>query len=688
MARARRTHCGPRLIFGVEAKMCGISGFLDLENRNSVSEIRNIAMRMADTLRHRGPNDSGVWADAEAGVALSMRRLAILDLSPAGHQPMQSSNGRYVLVFNGEIYNYEDLRSELSKEGRAGSFRGCSDTEVMLAAFEAWGVEQSVARFNGMFAFAVWNRRDRILILGRDRFGEKPLYYSRIGRRLIFGSELKALRAHPGFSGEVDPSSVALFLRYSCVPAPYSIYRNTYKLPPATLLKVSADDFFSEPRPYWSLREVVDDSVSDRLNCSEEEATEQLDCLLRDAVRTRMRSDVPLGAFLSGGIDSSVVVSLMQAQSGARVKTFTIGNHDEELDEAKEAAAVAQHLGTEHMELYVTSAEALAVIPALPQIYDEPFADSSQIPTILVSQLARQHVTVGLSGDGGDELFGGYTRHAWGTASRRLHNLPLFFRKFGAATIRAVPPDGWDSLFQTFKPVTPARWRQRMPGYKLHKLASILESRDVYSLHEKLTSHWLNMQEILPGASGNAALPSCDGHQRLPHIAEDMMFMDAMRYLPDDILVKLDRATMAVSLEGRVPLLDHRVAEFAWRLPLKMRIRERQGKWILRQVLYRYVPRELVDRPKSGFGIPLAAWLRGPLRSWAESLFDENRLRRDGYFNPASIRKIWKEHLSGRMNWEYHLWDVLMFQAWLDENSSKSDAASASVHADAAMGSA
>lgn len=663
--------------------MCGISGFLDPESGNPVSELRNIAMRMADTLRHRGPNDEGAWADVDAGIALSMRRLAILDLSPAGRQPMESASGRYVLVYNGEIYNYEDLRGEL-----ACSFRGGSDTEVMLAAFEQWGVEPSVVRFNGMFAFAVWDRCERSLILGRDRFGEKPLYYFRRGRQFIFGSELKALRAHPDFSDGIDPSAVALFLRYSCVPAPYSIYRNTYKLPPATLLKVSADDFALEPRPYWSLREVVEESASGRLQCSGEEAVDQLDYLLRDAVRIRMRSDVPLGAFLSGGIDSSVVMSLMQAQSGTRVKTFTIGNHDEELDEAKEAAGVAQHLGTEHTELYVTTAEAMAVIPSLPRIYDEPFADSSQIPTTLVSQLARQHVTVALSGDGGDELFGGYTRHAWGTASRRLHNLPLFARKFGAAGIRAVSPDGWDSFFRASMPMIPARWQQRMPGYKLHKLAAVLESRDVHTLYEKLTSHWLDTEKILPGVAEAASLPTRDEHQPLPHIAEDMMYMDAMRYLPDDILVKLDRATMAVSLEGRVPLLDHRVAEFAWRLPLDMRIHERQGKWILRQVLYKYVPRALVDRPKSGFGIPLAAWLRGSLRGWAESLLDEKRLRQDGYFNYAPIVKMWTEHLSGKMNWEYHLWDVLMFQAWLNETSRKSDAASAGVHADSALGSA
>lgn len=646
--------------------MCGISGFLDLGHGNLASELRSVAARMSDRLRHRGPDDAGVWVDAEAGIALSMRRLSILDLTAAGHQPMESASGRYIIVFNGEIYNYEDLRDELSKGDSACSFRGSSDTEVMLAAFEKWGVEQSARRFNGMFAFAVWDRYDRSLTLGRDRVGEKPLYYYRASSHFIFGSELKALLAHPCFSGEVDPSAVALFLRHSCIPAPYSIYRNTSKLPPATLLRISARDFESSPLPYWSMREVVDQGVSDPFKGGENEAVEQLDCILRDAVRIRMRSDVPLGAFLSGGIDSSTVVSLMQAQSRERVKTFSIGNHDSELDEAKEASQVARHLGTDHTELYVTSEDAMALIPSLPGIYDEPFADCSQIPTILVSQLAREHVTVSLSGDGGDELFGGYTRHVWAdTLGRPLARLPLILKKIGAAAIRKLPPDRWDSIFQLCKPIIPASQRQRMPGYKLHKLASILVSQDVHSLYERLASRWLDPETIL---SGPAVCLSANHQPRLRHVAEEMMYLDAVGYLPDDILVKLDRATMAVGLEGRVPLLDPRVAEFAWKLPLHMKIRQRQGKWILRQLLYRYVPRPMVDRPKSGFGIPLATWLRGPLRDWAEALLNENRLRQDGYFNSAPILKIWREHLSGKMNWEYHLWNVLMFQAWLDES--------------------
>ena len=646
--------------------MCGISGFLHLRHSYPAEELRNIAMRMADTLRHRGPNDFGVWADAEAGIALSMRRLAILDLSAAGHQPMESANGRYIIVFNGEIYNYEDLRNQLSKGEPAYTFRGNSDTEVMLAAFERWGVEPSVERFNGMFAFAVWDRADRSLTLGRDRFGEKPLYYSRNGSHFIFGSELKALRAYPHFRGEVDVSAIALFLRHSCVPAPHSIYTNTNKLPPAALLKISARNFTTKPKPYWSLNEMINHTSAAPFEGGESEAVEQLDWLLRDSVRMRMRSDVPLGAFLSGGIDSSTVVSLMQAQSRNSVRTFSIGNHDKELDEAKEASTVARHLGTEHHELYVTSEEAMAVIPSLPQIYDEPFADASQIPTVLVSRLAGQYVAVSLSGDAGDELFGGYTRHDLGDMlSRRLDDVPLFLRKLWAAGLRTLPPERWDVLFRACRPAIPARWRQRMPGYKLHKLASVLEIQDSHTLYQRLSSHWLDITKILPGVSEP---PAPFDHQSFRRPAEEMMYLDTLTYLPDDILVKLDRATMAFSLEGRVPFLDHRIAEFAWRLPLNMRIRQRQGKWILRQIVYRYVPRELVDRPKSGFGIPLATWLRGPLRDWAESLLDENRLRQDGYLGYAPVHKIWREHLSGRANWEYHLWDVLMFQAWLDES--------------------
>ena len=649
--------------------MCGIAGLLESNSVFSAEDLRCTVSRMADALRHRGPDDSGTWADAAAGIALGMRRLAILDLSPAGHQPMKSFSGRYSLVFNGEIYNGEDLRKDLLAEFGQISFLGHSDTEVMLAAFERWGVLDSVRRFNGMFAFALWDRRKRTLTLGRDRFGEKPLYYCVTGDRFLFGSELKALRAHPQFTGEIDRGAVALYLRHNCIPAPYSIYSNTRKLPAASLLTVSADNFTGTMQQYWSLREVAEMGAANPLQCSEEDAVEMLDRLLRDAVKIRMYSDVPLGAFLSGGIDSSTVVALMQAQSSVPVKTFSISSRDEGYDEGTEAARVARHLQTDHTGLCATSAEAMDVIPSLAQIYDEPFADSSQIPTLLVARLARQSVTVSLSGDGGDEIFGGYNRHTWGGALwRQFEPFPLALRKLSAATMMALSPDSWDTLFRTLAPILPRAMRQRTPGYKLHKLAGVMGSQDVYAMYYRLTSHWDQPTHIVNDSVEPRTLLTNTDRVNVETAAEQMMYLDSMTYLPDDILVKLDRATMAVGLEGRVPILDHRLAEFAWKLPLSLRVRGREGKWILRQLLHRYVPRELVERPKSGFGIPIDSWLRGPLRDWAEDLLNEDRIRREGFFNPKPIRRIWQEHLAGRHNWAYHVWDVLMFQAWLDEN--------------------
>lgn len=649
--------------------MCGIAGFLESNPRSWPETLREVSQRMANTLRHRGPDDGGTWVDAEAGVALSMRRLAILDLSEAGHQPMQSASGRYVIVFNGEIYNCEELRRELRAQGKAPAFRGHSDTEVMLAAFESWGILNSLQRFNGMFAFGLWDRWQRTLTLARDRFGEKPLFYSVVGGTLLFASELKAFRVHPAFVGQIDLDAVALYLRHNCIPAPYSIYSNTRKLPPASLLTVSATDFAVAPRSYWSLRETAEAGVANPLTGTESDAVDELDALLRDAVKMRMYSDVPLGAFLSGGIDSSTVVSLMQAQTSHPVKTFSIGLREPGYNEASEAAQVACHLHTDHIELYATPQDAMEVLPRLPKVYDEPFADSSQIPTFLVARLAREHVTVSLSGDGGDEVFGGYNRHTWASRLwRKLGPIPLPLRRLGAAGILHLSAEAWDSLIRASSPLLPREWRQRGPGYKLHKLASVMGSSDVYEMYYRLTSHWMAPETIALGGREPPTALTQGGIALFPSASEQMMYLDSVTYLPDDILVKLDRATMAVSLEGRVPLLDHRVAEFAWRLPLRLRVRGRQGKWILRQVLYRYVPRELVERPKSGFGIPLDSWLRGPLRDWAEALLDEGRLRREGFFDPEPIRRSWHEHLCGRRSWQYHLWDVLMFQAWLDEH--------------------
>lgn len=654
--------------------MCGIAGFFDPNARQSSEALERTASRMVETLRHRGPDDGGVWIDRASGIAIGMRRLAILDLSPAGKQPMHSVSGRYVLVFNGEIYNCEDLRKELLASGDGLAFRGHSDTEVMLAAFECWGVRQSLERFNGMFAFALWDRKERTLTLARDRFGEKPLYYGIIGGRLLFGSELKALRAHPQFSAEIDPAALALYLRRNCVPAPYSIYRNIQKLPPASWITLKADQFNPEPQPYWSLREVAERGSRNQFAGNEQEAINSLDCLLRDAVKMRMHADVPLGAFLSGGIDSSTVVALMQAQSTDPVRTFSIGLHETDYNEASDAARVAKHLGTSHTELYATPREALEVVPLLPEMYDEPFADSSQIPTFLVSRLARQHVTVSMSGDGGDEIFGGYNRHTWGGPLwRKLQPVPLPLRKLGSASLMFLSPDSWDSVFRRFGPVLPSSWKQRTPGYKLHKLAGVMGSADAKEMHDLFATHWRAPEKLLSAADSLDAFRSEKGNQaaELPSATEQMMYRDSVTYLPDDILVKVDRATMAVSLEGRIPLLDHRVAEYAWCLPLAMKVRGKEGKWVLRQVLYRYVPRELVERPKFGFGIPLDSWLRGPLREWAESLLDERRLRTEGYLNSAPIRRVWEQHLNGQRRWEFHLWDVLMFQAWLENSRSE-----------------
>lgn len=612
---------------------------------------------MVRTLAHRGPDDEGVWADADAGVALGARRLAIRDLSAAGHQPMLSPTGRLVLAYNGELYNAEEVRESLLQAGEL-TFRGHSDTEVLLAALEKWGVEATLVRLNGMFAFALWDRERRQLSLARDRMGEKPLYYGWAGDSFLFGSELKALRGHPDFVPEIERSALALYMQHSCVPAPYSIYRGIRKLPPASFVVISADAE-REPavRTYWSLAQVAQAGASNRFLGNDAEAVEQLDALLRDAVRKRMISDVPLGAFLSGGIDSSTVVALMQAASGHPVKTFTIGTHDEAFNEAKDAAAVARHLLTEHTELYVMPEEARDIIPLLPRLYDEPFADSSQIPTYLVAKLARQHVAVSLSGDGGDELFGGYNRHVWARRLwKRMSWMPRGVRAGVGRMLATVPAARWEMMAGALGSIA----QHRMSGHKVHKMAAALHAKDLPEVYQRLATHW---QE--PVVLDAQTLPTqLDEPPEIPDFIEQMMYFDSVTYLPDDILVKLDRATMGVSLEGRVPFLDHRLVEFAWRLPLAMKVRGTTGKWILRQVLHKYVPGELVERPKMGFGLPIGDWLRGPLRDWAEALLDEKRLGDEGYLDAKLVRDKWQQHLAGKASWAYHLWDVLMFQSW------------------------
>ena len=625
---------------------------------------------MTDTLIHRGPDDGGVWEDTRSGVALGNRRLAIVDLSPEGHQPMHSASGRYVLAFNGEIYNFWALREEL--EGLGHLFRGHSDTEVMLAAFTEWELEGALERFNGMFAFALWDREERSLYLARDRLGEKPLYYGWMGETFLFSSELKALKVHPTFRGEISRNALTLYLRYQYIPAPYTIYEGISKLSPGTRLTIDEAGNVSGPVPYWSAKEAAERGVTNPFSGSDTEAVDELDGMLRDSVRMRMVADVPLGAFLSGGIDSSAVVAAMQSQSDRPVRTFSIGFYEEEYSEAEHAKAVARHLGTEHTELYVTPEEAMSVIPKLPTLYDEPFSDPSQIPTYLVSQLARRHVTVSLSGDGGDELFAGYNRYFWVESIwGKVGWMPQGLRSALAEALTAVSPQGWERAFKKLGPVLPTKARQRIPGDKLHKLAEVLTVKNPEAMYLNLVSLWKRPDAVVIGGSEPLVTLTDPGQWAdLPDLTQRMMYLDTVTYLPDDILVKVDRASMGVSLEGRVPFLDHRLVEFAWRVPLGMKIKDGKSKWLLRQVLNQYVPKKLIERPKMGFGVPIDAWLRKPLRGWAEALLDERRLRREGFFDPRPIREKWAEHLSGKRNWQYPLWDVLMFQAWLEENKS------------------
>jgi asparagine synthase (glutamine-hydrolysing) len=637
---------------------------------------------MADCLRHRGPDDAGVWVDETVPLALAHRRLSILDLSPAGHQPMLSHCGRYVLTFNGETYNYLDIRRDLEATGGAPQWRGSSDTEVILAAMTCWGIPSTLERMSGMFALAVWDRADRTLHIARDRLGEKPLYFGRLGPTFVFASELKALRAHPHWKGEIDRGALSLFMRHGYVPTPHSIYQGVQKLTPGTFLSVRRNGT-QQQTAYWSPVQVAEQGTQQPFEGSDEDAADALEKLLTRAVGREMVADVPLGAFLSGGIDSSTVVALMQAQSSQPVKTFTIGFREKGYNEAEHAKAVAQHLGTDHTELYVSAGEAQATIPRLPKLYDEPFSDASQIPTFLVAQLARRKVTVSLSGDGGDELFGGYNRYFIGRGLwQKVGWIPPAFRRVAAAGITTASPAQWDHLLSPLAVLSPGHLRYGNPGEKLHKLASVLGARDPDDLYRKLTSQWKDPSSVvLSGQEPATAVTDRGQWPKVADFTQRMMFLDLISYLPDDILVKVDRAAMSVSLETRVPLLDHEVVEFSWRIPLSMKFREGQGKWLLRQVLYRFVPRALIERPKSGFEVPIGNWLRGPLRSWAESLLSEDRLRREGFFDPRLIRQKWDQHLSGRRDWRQLLWTVLMFQAWLEDLEQAPDAAAPGLYA-------
>ena len=650
--------------------MCGLIGFTSSPSVNNIVTAR----AMSASITHRGPDSEGIWWDESAPVLLGHRRLSILDLSPAGHQPMVSECERYVIAFNGEIYNHLALRVQLGVEKKAPVWRGHSDTETLLACFSAWGIEATLRATVGMFGIALWDQQEQVLTLARDRMGEKPLYWGWSNEVLLFGSELKALKAHPAFDPKVDRNALTLLLRHGYIPAPYSIYKGIEKLRPGCYVRIPlqvdvAKSKCARVESYWQLKQVVEEGLANPFTGGAEAAVDLMESRLLASIGDQMFSDVPLGAFLSGGIDSSTVVALMQAQDKQPVRTFTIGFDQAGYNEATHAKAVAQHLGTDHTELYVQAEDALAVIPKLPAMFCEPFGDSSQIPTFLVSQIAREQVTVALSGDGGDELFGGYNRYlaarnVWGAFQR----LPLFARHAGAGLLRSLSPATWDKLFEWSRPILPLRLHLSIPGEKARKLADVLALSNEHEFYRQLTSHWTDPASVVIGAAEPDTLISTPlAWPETDCLEHSMMAVDAQTYLSDDILTKVDRAAMSTSLETRVPMLDHRVFELAWRMPIGFKIHEGQSKWLLRQILYKYVPKDLIERPKMGFGIPLDSWLRGPLREWAEALLDESRLRSEGYFHPEKIRAVWTEHLSGKLNWQHHLWNVLMFQAWLEQ---------------------
>lgn len=660
--------------------MCGIAGFIDAAGRHSADARLELGRRMSDRLAHRGPDDSGVWQDPGCGVVLAHRRLSIIDLSREGHQPMSSTDGRYVIVYNGEIYNFRELAEAARRDNVM--FRGSSDTEVLLAMIERQGVERALEQMTGMFAFAVWDRRERALHLVRDRLGEKPLYYGWVGSSFVFASELKALRPYPGWPGEVDPQGLASLFRYGYVRSPGSIYKGIYKLVPGTSLRVDSDqasgcDFSAHPgsgpgkmrpRRYWSLDNAVGGGEQ-RLDIDDESAARELDDRLTRVVDRQRLADVPLGALLSGGIDSSLIVALMQKLSDTPVRTFTIGFDETGYNEAGHAKAVANHLGTDHTELYVTPAQAREVIPRLPAIYDEPFADSSQIPTCLVSELARSGVTVALSGDGGDELFGGYTRYGIaGTFWSKIQRYPAPIRRAAAGLLAHAPGALKDQLLRIAERLGDGRVPVSGRRDQFDRLLHLMTVKSFPCLYDELVAHWKSPRSIMQGDVVQGPAFHGAAVEELEELYERMMYIDTGTYLPDDILTKVDRAAMAVSLEVRVPLLDHNLVEWIWQLPFEHKVRDGREKHLLRKVLYNYVPRELVDRPKMGFGIPMGEWLRGPLREWAEELLSVPRLQDGGYLRPEPIRAMWAEHQHGTGDWHYYLWDVLMFQAWRAEN--------------------
>ena len=631
----------------------------------------SILRSMADQMIHRGPDDAGLWYDNLSGIGLAHRRLSIIDLSSGGHQPMHSISGRYTIVYNGEIYNFQDLRANKAFEDI--KWRGNSDTEVLLAAIETWGVEKTLDCLNGMFAFALWDHQERSLTLARDPMGKKPLYYGFNNNIFFFASELKALKAHPEFKPDIDRNVVSLLLRHSYIPAPYSIYKGIHKLIAGTFCRIDLDDIRQHRLPkvkkYWDLNQIAVQGIENQFIGSYKDLENQLENLLLKAVSRRMISDVPLGAFLSGGIDSSLIVALMQKISSKPVKTFTIGFESKAYNEADSARQVAAHLGTEHTQLFVTPEQALEVIPELAHLFDEPFADSSQIPTYLVSKMTRNHVTVALSGDGGDEMFAGYNRHFWGRyLFEKLNQFPVSLRKTAAGLVNTLSPEKWNSIFSKLGSVLPEKYRQTMPGDKLVKLSEVLTVKDRKQFYYNLTSWWKDPENVMINAhEPKTILNSFDDWVDMEDFTHLMQMMDMLTYLPDDILTKVDRSSMGASLEARAPFLDRDVVAFSWQIPLDTKISKHEGKIILKKLLYKYVPEQLVNRPKSGFGIPLDTWLRHELFEWASDLLSPDKLKRQGYFNSKMVSDAWSAHLSGKNNYQYHIWNILMFQAWLEE---------------------
>ena len=644
--------------------MCGFAGYLTPSTMNQAAFI---LQSMGNAIKHRGPDDKGIWYDNNAGIGLTHQRLSIVDLSAAGHQPMTSHSGRFVLVFNGEIYNHLTLRADLTSD--AVNWHGHSDTETLLSAFETWGIEATLQKTIGMFAIALWDKKDKVLTLARDRMGEKPLYYGYQNNTLLFGSELKALKAHPDFKNDINRDVINLYLRHCYIPAPYSIYNNIYKLLPGTYIQFPLSEVLNAtthrtPKAYWQLSDAVIKGIETPFKGSDTEAIAALDKQLKQTIKLQMLADVPLGTFLSGGIDSSTIVALMQSQVTKQIKTFSIGFTESTYNEATYAKEVAKHLKTDHTELYVTPVDCQQVIPNLGSMYDEPFADSSQLPTFLVAKMAREHVTVSLSGDAGDELFCGYNRYLLANHWHKFAKIPYSLRQTLGGILNSVSPVYWDALFKQLDKIisVPANASQ-----KIHKLASRLQTVNIeQDLYYSLVSEITNPEILLLNTTEPGSWLTDTGLKlSFNNPLLDMMYLDGMTYLPDDILVKVDRAAMAVSLETRVPFLDHNIIEFAYSLPMHLKLRKGQTKWLLRQVLYQYVPKHLIERPKAGFGIPLSEWLRGPLKDWAESLLNETHLKNEGYFNVDFVHCLWKEHCSGKKNHATLLWNILMFQAWL-----------------------